>query len=70
VCNHSKLIQLIGRQICCDAQRGISYNDVVGCDPQTVGLHEAAGVHHPSRHRMELVDLVRGARPAPALRVA
>ena len=28
--NHSKLTQLIGRQICCDAQRGISYNGVVG----------------------------------------
>jgi hypothetical protein len=25
----------IGRQFCCDAQRGIFYNDMVGSDPRT-----------------------------------
>ena len=27
----------IGRQFCCDAQRGIFYNDVVGSNPRTKG---------------------------------
>jgi hypothetical protein len=30
-------ISVIDGQICCDAQRGILYNDVVGSDPRTKG---------------------------------
>src|ERR1700720_4116501 len=41
--------ETLGSPICCDAQRGISYHAVVGCNLGVEAAHETAGVHHPAR---------------------
>ena len=44
---------------CCDAQRGFSYDGVVGCDPRLRGAHMS---HHGARRRGRLA--AHGARTA------
>src|SRR6476661_3839214 len=46
-----RFLETLGSPTCCDAQRGISYHAVVGCNPGVEAAHEAARVHNPARRR-------------------